>query len=78
MVDFLVDVVVFRKFKGGTASILSRIPMLRYLYLWGTIDVSGKSLAASLKQVRERGGRAGGGRVTGNERARQKMYAWVD
>jgi len=45
-----INTFVFRKFKGGTASILSRIPMLRYLYMWGTIDVSGKSLAAGLKQ----------------------------
>ena len=40
---------VFRNFKGGTASVLSRVPLLRYLYLWGTIDVAGKSLSASLR-----------------------------
>jgi len=41
---------VFRKFKGGTASVLTRVPLLRYLCLWGTIDVAGKSITAALKQ----------------------------
>lgn len=45
-----INTFVFRKFKGGTASVLGRVPLLRYLYLWGTIDVAGKSLSASLKQ----------------------------
>ena len=45
-----INTFVFRKFRGGTASILARIPMLRYLYCWGTIDVAGKSLSASLNK----------------------------
>jgi hypothetical protein len=45
-----INTFVFRKFKGGTASVLRRVPLLRYLYLWGTIDVAGKSLSASLNQ----------------------------
>ena len=35
---------VFRKFKGCTASVLGQIPMLRYLWLWGCEDVSGKNM----------------------------------
>jgi hypothetical protein len=45
-----INTFIFRKFKGGTASVLARVPMLRYLYLWGTIDVAGKSLSGALQQ----------------------------
>jgi 2-acylglycerol O-acyltransferase 2 len=45
-----VNTFVFRKFKGGTASVLRYIPMLRYLYLWGAEECSGKNLAAKVQE----------------------------
>jgi len=45
-----INMFVFRRFKGATASVLRYVPMLRYLYLWGAEECSGKNLAAKAKE----------------------------